>query len=484
MRRHRVLPIAIVIAMLFGIAGSMPGIPAAASQASGGGITITVETVGAIDTATLESTLRPSIDTALSELTALFPQTGSPVLAISFGAAPEATTQKRSQAVGTTAWIDPAAGQAVVSLDAFATLSPLEAGNVIRNLVARKVLFDLTGGALPAGLNDGFAYYFERPVLAEQARRGSLVQQLDLAQELPELVTIVNDAPSLVAGDSLTSVHYAFVAFLADHYGVSSLQQLVTLSGSSISWRPIVESATGQTVDQIATAWEQFLPRWFSGGWQVNVFDGFDLSMAQGLFDRGAYAAAISVAEQSLELFTQIGDPVRLGETEEFITMSSIGVRAEQLMKDTQLSLEQHDYVQAESKINEAEAQYAYLPESHRPASLIDSWRGMIRAGLAADDDLATAKGLADDWSKSRESRNFAIAAGNAYASLGDVDRAVESQELATSLNLRLQRITLAAIGVVVLIAMWLLVWLWARAPHRFMWTDPRHLRANAGRSA
>jgi hypothetical protein len=463
-----------------------PGRSAGASaiqSASTSGIVISVESVGAIDTAGLESSLRPAIDTAASEISAVFEIEGDLAFSIVFGVAPDMATQKRWQSIADIAWVDPGAGKAIVSLDRFLTLSPIESGNVMRNLVARAAMHQATAGTLPAGINDGIAWYFERPVLAEQARRGSLVQQLDLAGEIPDLATLVNAAPSTIDDESATSLHYAFAAFIADHYGIASLQNLVASSRSAITWHVPLTTATGQSIEQITTAWDQFLPRWFSGGWQFNAFNGFDLSAAQGLFDRGAYTSAIALAEHSQSLFAEIDDPVRLAQVEAFISLSSIGVRAEQLMNDVQVSLEQRDYVQAQIKLNDAEEQYTYLPESHRPASLISTWRTMIGEGLVANENLASARALAGDWSQTREARNYAIAAGNGFAALGDTVRAEDSQELTSQLNQRLQRITLAAIGIVILVATWLLVWLWARAPRRFVWQDPRHLTARAGRS-
>jgi hypothetical protein len=446
-------------------------------------ITVSVKSTGSVDTATIESGVRPIIDTALDELSSLFNYQPNLTLAIAFGSPPDEATRKRLQSVDDLAWIDPAAGTAIVDLNLYTQRSPVEAGNVIRNLVARLALFEVTGGALSAGLNDGIASYFERPVLAEQARRGSLVQQVDIAQELPDLTTLVNASPTLLDPETSTSLHYAFAAFIAEHYGIASLQQVVLQSRGSTNWQAPLTGATGQTIDQVATAWDQFLPRWFSGGWQFNAFNGFDMSMAQGLFDRGAYASAISMAEQSQALFSQLNDTVRLSEVEGFISLNAIGVRAEQLMKEVQTSLEAFDYDRANSKLIEAEEQYAYLPESHRPGSLISTWRSMIDSGLKANANAAEAYALAGNWSNTREARDYAITSGNGFAAIGDAERAQASQQLVSNLNLRLQRITLAAIAVVILVAVWLWVWLWARAPRRFQWQDRRHLVPSLGRS-
>jgi hypothetical protein len=107
----------------------------------------------------------------------------------------------------------------------------------------------------------------------------------------------------------------------------------------------------------------------------------------------------------------------------------------------------------------------------------------MIDAGLEANANAAEANALADNWSKTREARDYAITSGNGYAAIGDEARAQSSQQFVADLNLRLQRITLAAIAVVILVAVWLWVWLWARAPRRFQWQDRRHLVPNLGRS-
>jgi hypothetical protein len=471
--------LALVLAMLFVLPGVVPpGVPVTRAQAAG--VTIAVATNGAVDAATLESRYRPEIETALGEFQSLFATRLATPLTISFGPSPDRRIQTTWQLVGDLAWIDPGHGQAIVDLDRFLQLSPIEAGNVLRNLIARTTLHDAAHGSLPAGLIDGIASYIERPVLAQQARRGSLVQQLDLAGSLPDLVTIVNASPTPLDPETATALHYAFAAFIVDHYGVGSLQQLVLQAVQATNWQALLTTATGQSTEQLTTAWEQFLPRWFSGGWQSNAVSGFDLGPAQGLFDRGAYTSAISLAEQSQQLFSNLNDQVRLSEVEAFISLSAIGVRAEQLMKDVQTSLDQRDYVQANAKLIEAEAQYAYLPDSHRPASIIATYHSMIAQGLAAMDDLAAANNLAGDWSKTHEARELARSAGNGFAALGDVSKAQAAGQLVHDLNLRLQRITLLAVALVVLVAMWLLVWLWARAPHRFVWNDPRHLAGKA----
>jgi hypothetical protein len=449
---------------------AMPPLPVQAQTAR---IGIEVDANGSIDAQTLESRFRPTIDTARDELEILFATSMDHPLTIAFGAGPDRLVQQTWQRAGSIAWIDPALGTARVDLDAFLQLSPLEAGNVLRNLIARQLLFQAAHGALPAGLNDGIAAYVERPILAQQARRGSLVQQVALATALPDLPALINAGPTLLDPETTTALHYAFVAFIIDHYGLGNLQALVLQSVTAITWQTPLTTATNQNLEQIETAWKQFLPRWFAGGWQSNAVSAFDLAPAQALFDRGAYSSAITLAEASQQLFDELDDQPRLSEVEAFIELSAIGVRAEQLMKDVQTALDKRDYVQAAAKLTDAEAQYAYLPESHRPGALIATYQEMIGLGNGAIADLNEAQSLSGIWSKTHQARELARSSGNTFAALGDATRRQEAAALVDQLSLRLQRITLAAVALVMLIAMWLLIWLWARAPQRFLWIEP-----------
>jgi len=473
-----------LVALLLAITCALPAaaLHPVTSRAQEPAISMQVAGGGAIDTQTLETRFRPTLETARDELETLFATSLSQPLVITFGPEPDRVVRTTWQSVGDTAWIDPAHGQAQVVLDPFLQISPVEASNVLRNLVARHLVFQATLGTLPAGLNDGIATYIERPVLATQARRGSLVQQVSFATALPDLPVLVNAAPTLLDPETDTALHYAFVAFIVDHYGLANLQSLVKQSVTATNWQALLTTATGQTIEQMSTAWEQFLPRWFAGGWQSNAVSAFDMSQARALFDRGAYSSAITLAERSQQLFNDLGDQVRLSEVEAFIERNAIGVRAEQLMKDVQGALERRDYAQAQAKLDDAEAQYSYLPASHKPAPLIATYRDMIDRGLGAISELQKAESLSGIWSKTHESRELAQSAGNTFAALGDVSRHQQAVALVNDLSLRLQRITLAAVALVILIAMWLLIWLWARAPQRFLWLEPRTSTSHAGK--
>jgi hypothetical protein len=372
------------------------------------------------------------------------------------------------------AWVLLSQGRAAIDLDRWQTLAPAEQDNLVRNLVARQTTWALSGGSLPAGLANGFATYAERPILAEQARRGSLVQQLDYGDAIPDLVTIVTASPSLLTLDERTALDYAFVAFLIDHYGLSVFRDLILDSPGSSSWEQPLSATTRQPINDIAVAWERYLPRWFNGDWQVNVLQGFDLSQASALFDRGAYAASIAVAERSEALFAAIDDPVGLAATETLVSRASIGVRTEQLMQEAQTALTQHRYAEAQLALDLAEAQFAFLPAAHTPADLIATWRDMIDRGIAATTDFAAASAASDVWTQTRHARMLADRAANTFATLGDAGHTAEAATLARSLESRLHRMTFIAIALIVLVSLWLLVWLWAWAPSRFVWTEPR----------
>ncbi|MEJ7839370.1 MAG: hypothetical protein WKF81_11165, partial [Thermomicrobiales bacterium] len=132
----RLVHLVVVIGLLLAWSGSCRVVSAQETTATAR-ITLQVESTGAIDTASLESNLRPVIITALDELASLFDIVPTLPLTVTFGTAPDQATQQRWQSVEQRAWIDPASATAQVDLNAYLQLSPLEAGNVLRNLLAR-----------------------------------------------------------------------------------------------------------------------------------------------------------------------------------------------------------------------------------------------------------------------------------------------------------------------------------------------------------
>ncbi|CAN0495042.1 unnamed protein product, partial [Phaeothamnion confervicola] len=186
-----------------------------------------------------------------------------------------------------------------------------------------------------------------------------------------------------------------------------------------------------------------FLPRWFATGWQTNAIAAFDLAPAQQLFDRGAYAAAADRARLSQQLYADLGDETQLSRVETLLALCAVALQGETLMADAQAALADHDYARAQSLLAQADAQYALLPEAHRPSATLRDYHRSADDGAAATAQLAAAREATGSWLSLRSGREEALAAGTAFARLGDDARAADARALLATVDQRVQKLAL-----------------------------------------
>lgn len=466
------------ICALLALMGTSPVIATATSapptptSASVGSVQIVVNDPGALDANAIIQQYGTAIQTAMTESSTLFAVASVQPITITFVTKADPTVTAGMRPIRDVGWASIDGSNAIVIRDRFAQLTAAQVENLFRNIVSRSAMQAAAGGHLPAGLMDGIARYFERPILAEQARAGSLVQAANQSGILPDFAPLVNLGAASVDFETATAARYALVAFIVERYGIGSLQRLVqSFAAPPVDWQSSFSKTLGQPVDQLQSAWRDFLPRWFASGWQSNAIDAFDLAPAQALFDRGAYAAAASRAGLSQKLFTELGDQQRLASIETLLALCAVGVQAETLMTETQQALSTHDYPRADSLLAEADQQYALLPDAHRPTSILDSYHQITADGLAAIDQFNRATDSSHDWRTLRASRTDALAAGTTFAQLGDTARAAQARDLLSRVDIRVHRLALILATLGILLSTWFGIWVWSRAPQRFAWT-------------
>ncbi len=464
-RRHKPLVVAFLVAALL-LCG--PVAAAAAQTADGpttakvGRVTITAEPGAAADAQTLAESYASSITGAWPQFDALFGAEPATPQFIAFVNSVDPSDMTGLRWITDFAFVSPDGSVAVIAVDPFLALTPVEAGNILRNAVSRGFIHAAGGGQVPAGLLDGIARYVETPVVARQARLGSLVQGLDQAGTLPAWEQIIlGSAPSLpglpdLPPETQTANAYALVAFLTDRYGVAGLRNFVTGFAATADWEVNLASTFGQAHADLAGAWGQFLPRWFASGWRENAVSAFDLSRAEILFSRGAYEAAAAEAERSQRLFLDLEDQVGLSQVEALLAQCAVGLQADQLMENAQAALEIHAYAEALDLIAEADGLYAVLPEEHRPATIMERYQERASSGLAADDSLVRARDEAEGWLSMTAARNDALAAGDAYASLGNVDGIAAADGVVNGIDTRIQRLVFVLSALVIVLGAWL----------------------------
>lgn len=484
-RRHYSPLVAFLVAAMLLCGGHL----ATSAQVAGepttadvGRVTITVEPGAPVDAATLAETYGAAITGAWPQFAALFDAEPATPQFIAFVEAVDPAAMTGMRWVTDFAFVSPDGSVAVIAVEPFLALTPVEAGNVLRNIVSRGFIQAAAGGDMPPGILDGVARYVETPVIARQARLGSLVQGLDQAGTLPGWEQIVAGSAPDLSPEVQTANAYALVAFLTDRYGVAGLRNLVAGFAESADWSENLSATFGQDEADLASAWDQFLPRWFASGWRDNAVSAFDLGRAEILLSRGAYEAAAAEAERSQRLFMDLEDQVGLSQVEALLAQCAVGLQADQLMENAQAALETHAYAEAQDLLAEADGLYAVLPEEHRPTSIMARYTERASAGIAAEERLDRARRDADGWLSMTSARNDALAAGDAYASLGNGDGVALANEVVERIDSRIQRLVFVLSALVIVLGAWLGVWLWQRAPGRLHWQPSRLPIQAAGR--
>jgi hypothetical protein len=446
------------------------------TDANVGSVRIVADKEATVDAETFADAVSPAIAEAWPQFAALFATEPANGVTITLVPAIDPATINGWHWIAESAWMAPDASTALVATTNFEQLTPIEATNIIRNVLARAFIHQAGGGHVPAGLTAGLARYLESPVVATQARIGSLVQGQEQAGTLPGWPDIANEGPGTLPAEERTANGYALVAFLADRYGMIGLRNLVAGFTPNPGLDANLTATFGQSTSGLTGAWESFLPRWFASGWRENAAAAFDTSRAEQLFDRGAYEAAAAEAERSQRLFTDLDDQEGLGRVEALLAQCAVGLQADGLMQQAEEALTAHDYSGAMTYLLQADGLYDVLPAEHRPESSIERYRTLATSGMAADARLAEALAAGDDWFRAAAARGDAVAAGDAYAALGDEANRQVATDLVAEIDTRLWRTIYLLSAIVIGLIGWLAAWGWLRHPARLRWPSPRGL--------
>ncbi len=471
--RHSLIPLLLVVLACL---APLTSVAQEQTEAGVGAVSILATADSSIDAATFAESASPAITEAWPQFAALFATEPERGVTITLVDAIDPATVNGWHWIGDTAWMSPDGTSALIGTNAYGSLTEIEAANVVRNILARAFAQQAGSGHIPPGLEAGIARYLETPVVATQARLGSLVQGLDQAGTLPTWAEIVANEPVTLSMEERTANAYALVAFVAERYGVVGLRTLVTAYSTSNDLDTNLTESFGQSISALAGPWETFLPRWFASGWRDNAASAFDISRAESLFARGAYEAATSEAERSQRLFVDIGDTAGISRVEALLAQCAVGLQADGLMQQTERALTEHDYGNAMTYLLQAEALYDVLPPEHRPTTSIDRYRALATTGVNADAQLAAAEQAGDGWFTAAQARGDALAAGDAYASLGDEEGRATAAALVDEIDTRIWRMVYLMSALVVGLAGWLIVWAWHRHPARLRWPSPRSI--------
>ena len=418
----------------------------------------------------------PYLDRAYEELTALFP--APPLRPELYVYATEADLEAAMTAAGPATGstpvvvVDSGAGALALALPRLQMLSTLEAENTLRHALGRLVARRATGGNLPPGIEEGIALYIERPVSARIARYAALLQNANRQNELiPWDILFPGETAAEDGEVALAEASaYGVVAFLADRYGLRRLDEFVTSLRDQPDWRLALREAYQRPLSELETEWRNQLPQWTASGWQTNLFAAFDLQLARDLLANAHYAAAKEEIGKSLQLATELRDPVRLAEAEALLRQSDIGLQAESLMGQIQKALEGHDYGRAQDLIGQARGQFAQLPATQSLDELLASYQRLAEQGVQAASALEAARLLAPSWADYPEARAATLEAGVTAANLGDQAVTDQARAILGEIDARQRRIVFLLLALAVMTFAWLGLWRWSRGGAELDW--------------
>ncbi len=365
---------------------------------------------------------------------------------------------------------NPGVGDIAVNLAVFSRRTPLEAENALRHALSHVVAREASAGRIPRGFDEGLAAYFEQSAPAELARHAALVQNARAGGDLMSWSDLNRPAAPDVPPPVLEAHAYSLVAFLVDRHGPRVLGEFVTELGDEPDWRAVLRTTYSRAPDELEAQWEENLPRWTTGGWRSNLLAAFDLQPARDLLVLGHYASARRELEQSLRLFTDLGDEDGIAEVNDLLRQTDTGLQAETFMAQVQAALEHHDYDRAQTLLQQARSQYDRLSTTQAPEELIAAYEALAQAGVQAGNDLDLARQQSLRWADYPMARAAALDAGAGYARLGNDDGLAQTRDVLQSLDSRQRRLVLLFGGLALLTGAWLALWLWARGGTRLDW--------------
>jgi hypothetical protein len=416
----------------------------------------------------------PRLEAAYDELTAVLPETGRTIEIYLYrddAAYAEAIAEWSEPDLrpGPTT-PSPRRGDVVLSFASLLSRSPLEQEGDLRHALAHVVAREASNGRLPRGFGEGFAGYVERPAAAGLARSAALVQN---ARSRDRLLTWsdLNRPQAPQADAAVFSAHaYSSVAFLIDRYGLKQFGAFVAALNDEPDWRAALREVYKRSPTELETQWREELAAMGRRRLARERLCRLRPCPRPRPARPGPLRLCQRELERSLRLFTDLGLPDRQAAVEPLLRESETGLQAEALMEQIEQALGRHAYDRAAILLSQARTQYGILPEPQRPTPLLDRYDQLARAGLDATADLEAAAERSTSWRDYPEARAAALAAGAAFAGLGD--QAMYDRATATLRDLddRQKRLTMLLATLAVLSAAWLALWLWARGRSELDW--------------
>jgi hypothetical protein len=365
--------------------------------------------------------------------------------------------------------VQPEASVIRINVPAFLALSVTQSVDAIRYATAAVAIAAIGKQAVPMGLLTGLSLYVELPTSEQLAKLAAQVQTADKADTVISWFDV-----NRVGGTSDVSLaraeSYSIVAYLISRFDIPSVRALLADLAAGATWHDAMRSAFQTDPTTLEQAWRANLPTWTTTGWRDNLMASFDLQPARDLLASGQYVSAKAVLDPSLNLYRQLNDAAALTDVQALVNEADTGIQAEALMIEVEAALTAHDYERASNLLDQAQIQYASLPQEQVPGALLSAYRERASNGLAALGQLKEAQRLAKSWGRYPEARKAAEEAGSTFATLGDPDNRANAQAVIQTLDNRQRRLLILVGTLGVTLVVWLALWLRSRGKPTSQW--------------
>ncbi|MGI9253610.1 MAG: hypothetical protein ACR2J8_07680 [Thermomicrobiales bacterium] len=455
-----------------------PQTQAEAGMPEGGWIVVETAPGQPVDAESFRQRWGADLETAVEEIGAALPPLDGPLEIVLYGdgvaLAAGVTDPVLEPGGAQPAAVGTQQGSVAAGVDSLLAMPDDAAKSALRHAVAHALVVRAGGIAVPAGFAEGNSRYVEQLASPRVSRMAATVQDGRARNDLLTWSELNRPRADMSDPARFDAYAYSMVAFLVERYGLKTFGEFLFDFTFEPDWRAAMRSIYQRDPGDVEAQWREDLPRWTAGGWRDNLFAGFDLEPARELIAAGRYAEAQRAVERSQRLFSDLGMTDLEAEAEPLLRQTGQALQAEALMTQTQQALERHAYERAGALLDQAEAQYVAVPAELRPTGLIGQYRELSARGVRAAAKLDSAAVLSDSWRDAPRAREAALAAGSAFADLGDAEMHRQAAALLSDLDERQTRLALILGVLAVLCAAWLALWLWARGPGGLDWGAPR----------
>jgi hypothetical protein len=317
-------------------------------------------------------------------------------------------------------------------------LTPEQIRNLFRRGLTQLMLDDSARGRLPIGLLQGVAQYSETPTPEVEVN----ARALDKARRDRAMLSWADlNTPERFAAQSEAAAAqgYSVVAFLLDRYGLAPWQRFLVAARTAPDYAAALAQGYGKPAATLEQEWQDYLPEYFGGSYQINYFARFDLNVARAHLQAGRYLEAHDELAAVAKFMAGAGRATKEAELRDLAKQVALGIEADQLLAEGHAQMAGFQYATAREAFLQAKQRFEAIggaPKLEEVGNAITA----AESGITALGQLEDSKRFLGEL-KYGEARAAATAAIKVFADLSDEEHYRQSYLIIQELDSNQTRI-------------------------------------------